>query len=194
MILRYITHPEIALDPDIPVPEWHINKVGVARATAMLAQPWVPAIGRIISSDEVKATDTAHILGRPLGLEIDVRSNIGENDRSATGFVAPDEFELLANAFFAEPHTSVRGWETAADAQGRIVTGLADLFEPPHESAGDIAVIGHGGVGTLLYCHLAGLPIDRAHDQDGGGQYFAYDLNTSTVLHHWRRIDDIEAH
>lgn len=44
-----------------------------------------------------------------------------ENDRSATGFLMPDEFQAAANQFFAQPQISVRGWERAADAQLRIV-------------------------------------------------------------------------
>jgi hypothetical protein len=44
-----------------------------------------------------------------------------ENDRSATGFLPPDEFETVANRLFAEPLVSIRGWERAIDAQLRIV-------------------------------------------------------------------------
>lgn len=193
MILRYITHPEIVMDPEVPVPQWPLNEIGIKRATAMLDQPWVAQTGRIISSDETKATDTARILANHLGLGVDVRSNLGENDRSATGFVPPDEFERLADAFFAEPQRSVRGWEKASDAQHRVISGLADVAGPDAPTTDtDIAVIGHGGVGTLLYCHLAGLPIDRQYDQDGGGHYFAFDLQSRRVLHHWRRVDNIE--
>lgn len=36
-----------------------------------------------------------------------------ENDRSSTGFLPPEEFEVVADAFFAQPGVSVRGWETA---------------------------------------------------------------------------------
>jgi broad specificity phosphatase PhoE len=28
----------------------------------------------------------------------------------------------------------------------------------------DLAIVGHGGTGALLYCHLAGLPISRSYD------------------------------
>ncbi|WP_306235158.1 hypothetical protein [Bradyrhizobium sp. Bra64] len=30
---------------------------------------------------------------------------------------------------------------------------------------GDILFVGHGAVGTLLFCHFSGHPIDRVHDQ-----------------------------
>ena len=50
-------------------------------------------------------------------------------------------------------------------------------------------MIGHGGVGTLLYCHLAGLPIDAVHDQPGQGHFWTYDRATALVLHPWLAID-----
>jgi len=49
---------------------------------------------------------------------------LGENDRSATGFLARDEFEATVNAFFAYPQDSIRGWEPAVDAQARIVRAI----------------------------------------------------------------------
>ena len=51
---------------------------------------------------------------------IEVASDLGENNRSATGFLPPAEFEKVADAFFANPEESVRGWERAIDAQRRI--------------------------------------------------------------------------
>jgi broad specificity phosphatase PhoE len=87
---------------------------------------------------------------------------MGENDRSATGFLPPSEFEATADRFFAEPDWSVRGWETARAAQARIVaavrTALLDI-------SGDALFVEHGGVGTLLYCALRRVEIDRRYDQ-----------------------------
>ncbi len=62
------------------------------------------------------------------------------------------------------------------------------------DSHGDIAIVSHGGVGTLLLCHLASWAIDRAHDQPGagGGNYFAFGEDRA-VAHGWRPIDPDEA-
>ncbi len=186
-LLRYITHPNVAVDAGTPVTRWGLSAEGRRRALAMLRQPWIPAIGRVVSSDETKAIETAQLLADHVGVEVEVRRGVGENDRSATGFVPPDEFELLADAFFASPHASVRGWERAVDAQARIVAGLADLVE--HDGGVDVAVVGHGAVGTLWYCHLTGSPIDRRHDQPGQGHYLTVDRADGTVVHPWRPID-----
>jgi broad specificity phosphatase PhoE len=188
--LRYITHPQVAIEPDVPVTRWSLSAIGVERAEAMCRQPWAAEVRRIVSSDEVKAVQTAEVLARHVGVAVEVRPGIGENDRSSTGFVPPDRFEQLADRFFADPEASVEGWERAVDAQARIAAGLADLLAD--EAGGDVAVVGHGGVGTLWWCALAGRPIDRRHDQPGQGHYFTVDRADGAVLHGWRPVDDLE--
>ena len=80
----------------------------------------------------------------------------------------------IIDAFFAHPQESVRGWEPAIIAQARIVGAVEKILSQPGD--GDLAIIGHGGTGTLLYCHLAGLPIDRRYGQPAtnGGNWFAF--------------------
>ena len=188
--LRYITHPQVAVDPGTPVTRWALSAVGRHRAEAMCRQPWVAGIRRLVSSDEVKAVQTAEVISRHVGVHVEVRAGIGENDRSATGFVPPDRFEVLADRFFAAPEESVEGWERAVDAQARIAAGLADLLAD--EAGGDVAVVGHGAVGTLWWCALRAQPVDRRHDQPGQGHYFTVDRATRTVLHGWRPIDELD--
>jgi broad specificity phosphatase PhoE len=58
---------------------------------------------------------------------------------------------------------------------------------------GDVAIVAHGGTGTLLLCHLLGVPISRDQDQPptNGGNYFAFDLLTFRLLHGWRSIEEV---
>ncbi|TGQ63647.1 histidine phosphatase family protein [Mesorhizobium sp. M00.F.Ca.ET.186.01.1.1] len=187
-IAYYITHPQVRIDAAIPVPDWGLSDVGRARAVAMLSQPWVGSIGRVVSSGERKAVETAEVLGRHLDLAVQVRERMHENDRSATGFLPPPEFEAVADQFFAHPHESIRGWERAVDAQQRIVNEVEAVID--EGGAGDIAFVGHGGVGTLLLLSLSGAGISRDSDQPaGGGNYFAFDIPARRVLHAWRPID-----
>ena len=134
---------------------------------------------------ERKARDGAEVLAAALSLAgYSVVDDLGENDRSATGYLPKQEFEATANAFYARPEESVRGWERAADAQARIVRA-ADRIMSQTPADGDVAIVGHGGTGTLLYCHLAGLPIDRRYDQPAtnGGNWFAFDRASRKLLH-----------
>ena len=102
-----------------------------------------------------------------------------------------DEFEATADAFFAQPLQSIRGWEPAADAQIRIVGAVEQALSRTPEGM-DIAIVGHGGTGTLLYCHLAGLPIDRRYDQPAtnGGNWFAFDrVSRKLLCDGWQSIN-----
>jgi len=185
--LRYVTHPEVVVDPAVPVPQWHLSERGLARARALLDQPWIGATTRVVSSGEVKARQTAEVLAGHVGLDVEVREGTGELDRSVPGFLPPDEFEVVADACFARPAESARGWEPAAAAQARIAGALADLVDGPD----DVVVVGHGGVGTLWYCHLAGIAIERRWDQPGQGHWFS--VVDGRPTHHWRRIEDLAA-
>jgi broad specificity phosphatase PhoE len=58
---------------------------------------------------------------------------------------------------------------------------------------GDVLFVGHGAVGTLLFCHHAGHLIDRVHDQPaGGGHVFAVARDGRRVLHAWRRMEELD--
>jgi broad specificity phosphatase PhoE len=165
---------------------------------ALLAKPFVSELRHVFSSDEQKALDGAAILSAALDIPHTVLPELGENDRSTTGFLAPDEFWSVVEEFFAHPERSVRGWERACDAQARIVAAVGEALRraPPGAS---LACVSHGGVGTLLHCHLKGAPISRSEEQprpapgsppgSGGGHYLAFDAESRGLLHGWRAID-----
>lgn len=185
-LLWFVTHPEVAIDPAVPVPDWGLSAAGRQRAAAVAAEPWVRRLVAVFASTERKAIETAELIAGPSGLTVTTDAELGENDRSATGFLPPDEFERVADQFFAQPHDSVRGWERAIDAQRRIVTAVGRCLRAA--PAGDVAVVAHGAVGTLLRCHLLGIAIDRRHDQPGVGSGYAVDRATLEVLGPWERL------
>ena len=190
-IVHFITHPEVVVDPTIPVPDWPISPFGILRMQAAVQRPWVASIRSLFSSAERKAVDVADILAGRLGLSPVLVDRLGENDRSATGYLPRDEFEAVADEFFARPDDSVRGWERAIDAQRRIISAVEDVIARAI-SGGDIAIVSHGGVGALLLCHLKGVPISRSEDQPGGGggNFFSFDAKDHRLLSGWRRIED----
>lgn len=186
----FITHPNVVISNTVPVPQWPLSETGRSRMKAALDLPWIKNLTAVYCSTEQKAIDGAHILGAHLQLPFQAVHALGENDRSSTGFLPPPEFEKLADAFFANPSQSVRGWERAIDAQARIVHAVTELVTTD-ASNGPIAIVSHGAVGTLLYCHLAGLEISRRWDQpaNGGGNYFGFSLSPRRATSHWQAID-----
>ncbi|MEO1019052.1 MAG: histidine phosphatase family protein [Pseudomonadota bacterium] len=191
-LVRYLSHPEVEIDPSIAVPSWSLSAKGHARVEALIDAGWLAGTTQIIASAEPKAIETAGPIAAALGVEVEIREAMHENDRSATGFLPGDEFERVADAFFAQPMASVRGWERAIDAQARIVREAETVLD--RKQAGDLLFIGHGAVGTLLFCHYAGRTISRRHDQPGPGHYFSFLKKQRRVLHRWRALEEPPAH
>ena len=188
--VHFITHPEVVINPAIPVPEWPLSPVGIARMTLALEQRWMCDLGSVFSSAERKATDAAAVIAVRFRLSPVVVQELGENDRSATGYLPKDAFEATADAFFAQPEESIRGWERAIDAQRRVLAAVEHVIAHTPEE-GDIAIVSHGGVGALLLCHLKRVPISRGEDQpgNGGGNVFVFERSSRRLLSDWRRIE-----
>ena len=192
-LARYLSHPQVEIDPEKPVPLWSLSEAGRARAEALAGSGALAGTARIVSSAETKAVETAQILADGLGIPVQIREAMHENDRSATGFLPPAEFEQMADRFFANPEESVRGWERAIDAQRRIVREVDACLASVAD--GDFLFVGHGGVGTLLYCKLAGVTIDRRYDQGpgGGGNVYGFEVASRRVLTGWRPMEELYA-
>ncbi|MEM5472786.1 histidine phosphatase family protein [Hoeflea sp. AS60] len=190
MNVRYLTHPQVLIDPEVPVERWGLNDVGRARVTAIVVDGALRETRSIVSSAETKAIETAQPIADALGIQLITREKMGENDRTATGFLPPEEFELVADQFFATPDLSVRGWERAVDAQARIVAETLEVLKQAPE--GDVLLVGHGAVGTLLMCHIAGWALDRSRDQPGGGgNVFSFERQTLMLGHGWQPMETL---
>ncbi|MBW2281329.1 MAG: histidine phosphatase family protein [Deltaproteobacteria bacterium] len=192
----YVTHPDVVQDPEVPVPRWPLSDVGRARMERLCGAPWVSGLRSVFCSSEQKALDGAAVLARHLGVEHQVLPELGENDRSSTGFMSGDAFSAVVDRFFAEPEQSVRGWETAADAQRRMVAAVDEVVRRA-DGAGDTVIVAHGGVGALLMCALRGVPISREQEQPlrgpepgtVGGCWFSFDARTRELRSAWSPID-----
>lgn len=185
MASYFITHPEVVVDPNLQIERWSLSPAGVDRARLIARNCWDDGVIQIVSSTEQKAIEAAGILAAAVDKPFWRLAALGENDRSSTGYLPLGEFEAMANEFFAHPEVSTGGWETAADAQRRIVEAVRSLTTAPLRHT---AIVAHGAVGALLYCDLTRQAISREFDQPGQGSWFEFDPETWTALHGWRRI------
>ncbi|MCG7521516.1 histidine phosphatase family protein [Ruegeria sp. Ofav3-42] len=190
-IIRYLSHPQVLIDPANPIPNWSLNDQGMKRVAALAASGALVGTKHVISSAETKAIETASPLANALGCRFEFREAMHENDRSATGFLPSEEFETVADQFFANPEKSVRGWESAKAAQTRIVSEVQKCLRACE--TGDVLFVGHGGVGTLLFCYLSGLPISRQFDQGpgGGGCFFEFEGPGSKPRSGWQPLENL---
>ncbi|HZH52751.1 MAG TPA: histidine phosphatase family protein [Microvirga sp.] len=189
-LLIFLTHPEVVIDPAVPVPEWPLDAVGRRRAERFAEMLVGRNVTAVYASTERKAMDGAAIVAERLGLPYGTDEELGENDRSATGYIAPPEFWEVVGEFFARPHESIRGWERAVDAQARIVRAVNRVNRDG--SSGDVVVVSHGGVGRLLTAHLQKVAIGQESrpQHPGGGCFLVVDRETLAIRQDWRAIED----
>src|SRR5262245_4311709 len=90
-LVRYLTHPQVEIDPTIPVPQWGLSAVGRRRVTALGARDWLSSTTEILSSGERKTLRRPRCWPRRSALLVEVRDAMHENNRCATGFLRPDE-------------------------------------------------------------------------------------------------------
>ena len=189
--IYFITHPDVVIDPTIPVPQWPLSERGRSRMRRLLNRPWIAHVAAIYCSTEHKAVDGAAILSEALGIPCHQVAALGENDRSATGYLPKAEFEATVDAFFVRPNECIHGWERAIDAQVRIIRAV-EYIASTAPGADPIAVVSHGGVGALLLCHLKDVPISRTEEQPGGsgGNYFLFQTPKGLLVHGWKPIEE----
>ena len=78
----YITHPEVIIDPAIPVPQWTLSALGAeARMRLFSRDPMLAAAKSIWCSTQTKAQVGARILSEALNLPVIELEALGENDR-----------------------------------------------------------------------------------------------------------------
>jgi len=63
-----ITHPNVVISRDVPVPRWPLSDLGKQRMRAGLRQPWIRDVTAIYCSTEQKAIDGAEILAQHLSI------------------------------------------------------------------------------------------------------------------------------
>ena len=185
----FVTHPDVVIDPEVPVPQWPLSDLGRARMTAFAERLAGEGLAAVWTSEERKALDGGEILSARLGIPHCVDADLGENDRSSTGYLEADAFWPVVQRFFAHPDESVCGWETARHAQDRIVAAVRSAADA---QAGDIAIVSHGGVARLLTAHLQGVTIGE-EDRPGnrhGGCFISFDLHQPGSVTRWRDVED----
>lgn len=186
----FLTHPEVVIDPAVPIPRWPLSEIGRRRMARFVEQMAQRRLGVVYSSDEQKALDGAQMVASALGAPHRIDAELGENDRTSTGYLPPPQFWEVVAEFFARPEDSVRGWERACDAQARIVRAVTRAVgEAPD---GDLLIVSHGGVGALLTAHLAGVEIGREDrpQHPGGGCWLEIDRATLAITRTWQAIAD----
>ncbi|HEY7115545.1 MAG TPA: histidine phosphatase family protein [Tepidisphaeraceae bacterium] len=152
--LFLIKHARPQIDPQVPSERWSLGPEGRDAATRLADRLRGRGIGRLYTSTEPKALETAQIVGQSLELSAVELPDLHEHDRSNVPHMDTREFISLMALFFKQPDRLVLGEETADEAYERFAAAIDGILE---RESGDapVAVVSHGTVIALLAQHRA---------------------------------------
>jgi broad specificity phosphatase PhoE len=192
-LVHVVTHPEVDIDPELPVADWTLSAAGLARLPVVI--PVLSRATSVWSSNELKALQAAQLIAGALKLSPSIHPGLAEIDRSATGYLPEPEFWATYQQFLELPDVSARGWETAHDAQRRMMRAVDAVLADSRVGDGELVLVTHGGVAALLMAQLTGTPVQRLVDQPGQGSYFSFDRADRELRGGWQSYEAAaEAH
>lgn len=156
MNLILVRHAAVEPDPDQPPSRWHLSDAGRAAARALGRDDvWRP-VGRLFTSPEWKAHETAQIIAGMNGIAVTVVEDLREVARPAGRWFDDDDPGGSAAAvadYFAAPNAATHGWEPPVVAQARIRACIdwLRIWEPL-----PFGVVGHGLTLSLSVASLTG--------------------------------------
>jgi broad specificity phosphatase PhoE len=154
LILVKHSLPEIV--SDLPANQWRLSDTGRLRCKRLAERLATYNPDVIVASLEPKAAETGRIVASRLGKPFETAENLHEHDRSNVRlFDTKEQFEARVASFFENPQRLVFGRETADDAHRRFAEAVAGVIGK--YPSGNLAVVTHGTVMTLLVARAVGL-------------------------------------
>ena len=146
--LILIKHAAPQVEAGLPPEQWHLSEEGKAKcgALARAVAPLAPVV--VVSSEELKAVETAQVVARELKVPHRPAPDLHEHDRSNVPQLRTAEFISMMELLFRRPHELVLGKETAVAALSRFESALDEVVMEHPE--GNVAVVSHGTVIALL--------------------------------------------
>jgi broad specificity phosphatase PhoE len=173
--LLLIKHAAPEVVAGVPPEQWRLSDKGRGSCAALAEalRPHAPSV--VVSSEEPKASETAELVARALGVPFHTAPGLQEHDRSNVPHLRSGEFISMMEVLFRRPNQLVLGKETAAGALKRFRNALDDALEQ-FGGGGEktVAVVSHGTVIALL--------LEQAGERRGFDVWRAMKLPSYAVL------------
>lgn len=151
--LVLVRHSQPEIEPGVPAAGWRLSERGRRSAESLAAELHHYRANVIWCSRELKAAETARIIGHALGLPFRVTDGLEEHHRpNVPFFQSTQEFEQAVEEFFSKPSRLVLGSETAIQARDRVTAAIEAVLEGDIQ---DAIVITHGTVMALYLARIA---------------------------------------
>jgi probable phosphoglycerate mutase len=145
------------------LPGIHLNERGHQQAAALAGTLSLQPIKAIYSSPLERAVETAHLLAKAKGLEIQVRPELADTDVGAwVGRSWKSLLRLRAWKIIQKTPSQFRfpGGESFTEAQTRVVAALESIAAN-HAKDEMVAVFFHADPIKLALAHYLGMPLDN---------------------------------
>lgn len=147
----FLRHADTKKDSNLHATLWSLSELGVAQSVGIVESGLFDEIDLIVTSNELKAQQTAGPLATKLGLIIVINSDFREVERGEK-FLTQEEFEKLKKAKLEDLDCDFDGGETGRRALKRFEYGIKDLENNYHGKK--ILIVSHGTILSLYFAKV----------------------------------------
>lgn len=139
-----------------------LSEVGLSQARAAADLLVDKQITAIVSSDLIRARDTAAVIGEKLGIKVDVDKRLRETHlgdwQGMTSAEVDEQYPGARAIWRHDPTWAPPQGESCVDVATRARPVIDELMRAhPEWDEGAVLVVAHGGAISALTCHLLGL-------------------------------------
>ncbi|MDK8762664.1 histidine phosphatase family protein [Corynebacterium sp. MSK218] len=158
-----------------------LSEVGLSQARAAADLLVDKQITAIVSSDLIRARDTAAVIGEKLGIEVDVDKRLRETHlgdwQGMTSAEVDEQYPGARAIWRHDPTWAPPQGESRVDVATRARPVIDELMRAhPEWDEGAVLVVAHGGAISALTCHLLGL------------QHHQYGILSGLKNTHWSQL------
>jgi len=152
--LILIKHAAPQVTPGVPPSRWRLSERGRELCAPLAEKVAEHAPTVIISSEEIKASETAQRVGEALDVPFETAPGLHEHDRDGVPHLRSAEFISLMELAFRKPDDLVLGRETASQAEQRFAVAVETALAKHPQ--GNVAIVSHGTVIALFVAKRSG--------------------------------------
>lgn len=158
-----------------------LSEVGLSQARAAADLLVDKQITAIVSSDLIRARDTAAVIGEKLGIKVDVDKRLRETHlgdwQGMTSAEVDEQYPGARAIWRHDPTWAPPQGESRVDVATRARPVIDELMRAhPEWDEGAVLVVAHGGAISALTCHLLGL------------QHHQYGILSGLKNTHWSQL------
>jgi broad specificity phosphatase PhoE len=183
--LIYVTHPSVIFSQEIPIDQWGLSEKGKEEAKNLVEMSFWNEVDVLYSSTETKAYELADIIKAKFNIDYEKFDELKEADRSSTGALPLEEYMQGVRQAYLNPDIGFSGWESHRLMMQRNSIKVEEIMEKHKDQT--VAIIGHGGAGTVLKCYIKGIEPDFAEDPKITGCFWICDWDNKKIIQDWQK-------